>query len=109
MLIKIYPENPNPKAIEQVVDVLKKGGLIIYPTDTVYGLGCDITNQKAIEKICRIRGIKLEKANFSFICHDLSHIADYIKPIDNPTFRVLKKTLPGPFSFIFTYAYQNLP
>lgn len=106
MIIKIYPENPNPKAIEQVVEVLKKGGLIIYPTDTIYGLGCDITNQKAIEKICRIRGIKPEKANFSFICHDLSHIADYIKPIDNPTFRVLKKALPGAFTFIFNASHK---
>jgi len=108
MLIKIYPENPNEKAIEQVVEVLKKGGLIIYPTDTVYGLGCDITNQKAIEKICRLRGVKPEKANFSFVCHDLSHIADYIKPIDNPTFRILKKALPGPFTFIFN-ANNNVP
>lgn len=108
MLIKIYPENPNERAIEQMVEVLKKGGLIIYPTDTIYGLGCDITNPKAIEKICRIRGIKPEKANFSFICHDLSHIADYIKPIDNTTFRVLKKALPGPFTFIFN-ANNNVP
>ncbi|SMD17980.1 L-threonylcarbamoyladenylate synthase [Pedobacter nyackensis] len=108
MLIKIYPENPNPKAIEQIVEVLKKGGLIIYPTDTVYGLGCDITNQKAIEKICRIRGIKPEKANFSFICSDLRHISDYIKPIDTATFRVLKKALPGPFTFIFN-ANNNVP
>ncbi|RVU03185.1 threonylcarbamoyl-AMP synthase [Mucilaginibacter limnophilus] len=101
MLIKIYPENPNEKAIEQVVQVLRKGGIIIYPTDTVYGLGCDITNHRAIERICRIRNIKPEKANFSFICYDLSHISDYIKPIDNTTFRVLKKALPGPFTFIF--------
>ncbi|RFZ84434.1 threonylcarbamoyl-AMP synthase [Mucilaginibacter terrenus] len=105
MLIKIYPENPNPKAIEQVAEVLRKGGLIIYPTDTVYGLGCDITNQKAIEKICRIKNIKPEKANFSFICYDLSHISDYIKPIDNATFRVLKKALPGPFTFIFNASH----
>lgn len=108
MLIKIYPDNPNPKAIEQVVQVLQKGGLIIYPTDTVYGLGCDITNQKAIEKICRIRNIKPEKANFSFICYDLSHISDYIKPIDNATFRIVKKALPGPFTFIFN-ANHNVP
>jgi tRNA threonylcarbamoyl adenosine modification protein (Sua5/YciO/YrdC/YwlC family) len=108
MLIKIYPENPNPKAIDQVVEVLKKGGIIIYPTDTVYGLGCDITNPKAIEKICRIRGIKPEKANFSFICSDLSHISDYIKPIDTTIFRVLKKALPGPFTFIFN-ANNNVP
>lgn len=105
MLIRIYPENPNPKAIEQVVDVLRKGGVIIYPTDTVYGLGCDITNQKAIEKVARIRNIKPEKANFSFICYDLSHISDYIKPIDNATFRVLKKALPGPFTFIFNASH----
>jgi tRNA threonylcarbamoyl adenosine modification protein (Sua5/YciO/YrdC/YwlC family) len=108
MLIRIYPENPNPKAIDQVVEVLRKGGLIIYPTDTVYGLGCDITNHKAIESICRIRNIKPEKANFSFICYDLSHISDYIKPIDNTTFRVLKKALPGPFTFIFN-ASHNVP
>nr|WP_068892489.1 L-threonylcarbamoyladenylate synthase [Pedobacter panaciterrae] len=108
MLIKIYPENPNPKAIEQVVEVLKKGGIIIYPTDTVYGMGCDITNHKAIEKICRLRGIKPEKANFSFICSDLRHISDYIKPIDTTTFRVLKKALPGPFTFIFN-ANGNVP
>lgn len=108
MLIKIYPENPNPRAIEQIVEVLKKGGLIIYPTDTVYGLGCDITNHKAIEKICRIRGVKPEKANFSFICSDLSHISDYIKPIDTATFRLLKKALPGPFTFILN-ANNNVP
>lgn len=108
MLIKIYPENPNEKAIQQVVNVLKKGGVIIYPTDTIYGLGCDITNQKAIERVCRIRGIKPEKANFSFICYDLSHIADYTRPIDNETFRLLKKTLPGPFTFIFN-ANKHVP
>ncbi|WP_316840112.1 L-threonylcarbamoyladenylate synthase [Pedobacter gandavensis] len=108
MLIKIYPENPNPKAIEEVVEVLKKGGIIIYPTDTIYGLGCDITNQKAVEKICRLRGIKPEKANFSFICSDLRHISDFIKPIDTTTFRVLKKALPGPFTFIFN-ASNNVP
>ncbi|NEU09449.1 threonylcarbamoyl-AMP synthase [Flavihumibacter sp. R14] len=108
MLVKIYPENPNEKAIQLVVDVLKKGGLIIYPTDTVYGLGCDITNHKAIERIARIRGIKPEKANFSFICYDLSHISDYIKPIDNETYRVIKKALPGPFTFIFN-ASKKVP
>ncbi|MFD0764821.1 L-threonylcarbamoyladenylate synthase [Mucilaginibacter lutimaris] len=105
MLIRIYPENPNEKAIEQAADVLRKGGIIIYPTDTVYGLGCDITNQKAIERICKIRNIKPDKANFSFICYDLSHISDYIKPIDNTTFRVLKKALPGPFTFIFNASH----
>ncbi len=108
MLLKIYQNNPNDKAIQQVVNVLKKGGLIIYPTDTIYGLGCDITNQRAIEKICQIRGIKPEKANFSFICYDLSHISDYIKPIDTSVFRLAKKALPGPFTFIFN-ANSNVP
>ncbi len=108
MLIKIYPENPNEKSIQQAVEILRKGGIIIYPTDTIYGIGCDITNQKAIEKICKIRGVKPDKANFSFICYDLSHIADYIKPIDNETYRVLKKALPGPFTFIFN-ASKKVP
>lgn len=108
MLIKIYPENPNEKAVQQVVDVLKKGGIVIYPTDTVYGLGCDISNPKAIERICKIRGINPEKAHFSFICYDLRHISDYTKPIDNETYRILKKALPGPFTFIFN-ASKNVP
>lgn len=108
MLTKIYPENPNEKSIEQVVDVLRKGGIIIYPTDTVYGLGCDIHNQKAIERICKIKGIKPEKSNLSFICYDLSHISDYTKPLDNETYRILKKALPGPFTFIFN-ANKNVP
>ena len=108
MLVKLYPENPNPKTIEQIVEVLKKGGIIIYPTDTVYGLGCDITNQRAIENICRLRGIKPEKANFSFICSDLRHISDYIKPIHTTVFRLLKKALPGPFTFILN-ANNNVP
>jgi tRNA threonylcarbamoyl adenosine modification protein (Sua5/YciO/YrdC/YwlC family) len=108
MLIKIYPENPNPKFIEQAVEVLRNGGIIIYPTDTIYGLGCDITNHKAIERICRLRGIKPEKANFSFICSDLSHISDYIKPIDTNVFRILKKALPGPYTFILN-ANNNVP
>src|SRR5690606_32533641 len=101
MLIRIYNENPNPKTIEQVVEVLKKGGVIIYPTDTVYGIGCDITNQKAIERVCQIRGLKPEKANLSFICYDLTDISQYTKPFDTTVFRVLKKALPGPFTFIF--------
>ena len=98
--IKIYKDNPNPTEINKVVDVLKKGGLVIYPTDTVYGLGCDITNNKAVEKIARIKGIKLEKANFSFICNDLSHLSDYVKQIDTPTYKLLKRALPGPYTFI---------
>lgn len=101
MFVKIYEENPNPKTISQVVDVLKKGGVIIYPTDTIYGIGCDITNPKAIERVCQIRGLKPEKANLSFICNDLTSISLYTKPLDNTTFRLLKKSLPGPFTFIF--------
>ncbi len=99
-IIKIYEENPNPKEIEKVVAVLKKGGLVIYPTDTVYGLGCDITNNKALERIARIKGIKLEKANFSFVCNDLSHLSDYVRQIDTSTFKILKRALPGPYTFI---------
>ncbi len=99
-IIKLYNENPNPKAIEKIVKVLKKGGLIIYPTDTVYGLGCDITNNKALEKIARIKGVKLDKANFSFVCEDLSNLSDYVKQIDQPTFKLLKRALPGPYTFI---------
>jgi len=98
--IKIYKDNPNPIEIKKAVDVLKKGGLVIYPTDTVYGLGCDFTNTKAIEKIARIKGVKLEKANFSFICNDLSHLSDYVKQIDTPTYKLLKRALPGPYTFI---------
>lgn len=106
--IKIYPENPNEKEIAKVVKVLKDGGLIIYPTDTVYGLGCDITNTKALERIAKIKGIKLEKANFSFVCCDLSHISDYIKQIDTSTFKILKRALPGPYTFILP-GNNNLP
>lgn len=98
--LKIYPDNPNEKEIDKVVKVLKEGGLVIYPTDTVYGLGCDITNSKALEKIAKIKGIKLDKANFSFVCHDISDISGYIKQIDTATFKILKKCLPGPYTFI---------
>lgn len=98
--IKIYEDKPSEAAIKKVVEVLRGGGLVIYPTDTVYGLGCDITNSKALEKIARIKGIKLEKANFSFICYDLSNISDYIKQIDTSTFKILKRALPGPYTFI---------
>ncbi len=108
MLLRIYESNPNEKAIDQVVAVLRRGGVIIYPTDTVYGLGCDITNHRAIERICEIRGIKPEKANLSFICYDLTDISHYTRPLDNTTFRLLKKTLPGPFTYIFN-ASQKVP
>jgi len=106
MFVKIYEENPNPKSISQVVDVLKKGGVIIYPTDTIYGIGCDITNPKAIERVCQIRGLKPDKANLSFICNDLTSISLYTKPLDNVTFRLLKKSLPGPFTYIFNASGQ---
>ena len=98
--VKVYDENPNISVINKVVEVLKKGGLIIYPTDTVYGLGCDITNAKAVEKIARIKGIKVDKSNFSFICNDLSHLSDYVKQIDSPTYKLLRRALPGPYTFI---------
>lgn len=98
--LKIYEDKPSEAAIKKVVDVLRNGGLIIYPTDTVYGLGCDITNTKALEKIAKIKGIKLEKANFSFICSSLSNISDYVKQIDTATFKILKRSLPGPYTFI---------
>ena len=107
-LLKIYEYNPNEAAIKKVVEVLKNGGLIIYPTDTVYGLGCDITNVKAVEKVAKIKGIKLEKANLSFICSDLSHISDYVKQIDTATFKLLKRALPGPYTFILP-GNSNLP
>ena len=107
-LLKIYPENPNPKAIEKVVEVLKRGGLIIYPTDTVYGLGCDITNVKALERIAQTKDVKLERSNFSFICHDLSNLSDYVTQIETPIFKLLKRTLPGPYTFILPGA-NTLP
>lgn len=106
--VKIYPENPNPKEIKKVVDILSTGGLVIYPTDTVYGLGCDITNTKALERIARIKGIKLEKANWSFICADLSNLSDYVRQIDTATFKILKRALPGPYTFILP-GNNNLP
>lgn len=106
--IKIYDENPNPREIQKVVDVLRNGGLVIYPTDTVYGLGCDITNTKALQRVAKIKGIKLEKASFSFICNDLSHISDYIRQIDTATYKILKKALPGPYTFILP-GNNNLP
>lgn len=108
IFLKIYNENPNPKEIDKVVSLLKKGGLIIYPTDTVYGLGCDITNAKALEKIARLKNIKLAKANLSFICNDLSHLSDYVKQIDTPTYKVLKRALPGAYTFILP-GNNNLP
>ena len=106
--IRIHPENPQEKAIDQVVKILQNGGLIIYPSDTVYGLGCDITNIKAMEKLARLKGVKLEKSHFSIVCNDLSHLSQYTLPIDNSTFKILKRALPGPFTFVMN-ASRNLP
>lgn len=106
--IKIYNDNPSTKEIDKVVRVLRDGGLVIYPTDTVYGLGCDITKSRALEKIARIKGIKLNKANWSFICADLSNLSDYVRQIDTATFKILKRALPGPYTFILP-GNTNLP
>lgn len=100
MLIHIHPDNPQPRNIQTVVETLRNGGIIIYPTDTIYGLGCDIYNAKAIERICRIKNLDPRKANFSFVCSDLSHLSDYAKSIDTPIFRILKHSLPGAYTFI---------
>ena len=100
MLLKIYPDNPASRHIRLVTECLRDGGVIIYPTDSVYGFGCDLLKKRALEKICSIKGIKAEKADFSFICHDLSQLSDYCKNVDNPTFRFLRRSLPGPFTFI---------
>ena len=106
--IKIYEENPNPKEIKRVVKILRDGGVIIYPSDTVYALGCDIMSTRAMERVAQLRGVKLEKANFSFVCYDLSNLSDYVKQIDTPTFKLLKRNLPGPYTFILP-GNNNLP
>lgn len=98
--IKIYNDNPNQELVDEVVAVLKKGGLVIFPTDTIYGLGCDLKNNKALERLAMLKGVKLEKATFSFIFNNLSHLSDYVKQLDSPTFKILKRTLPGPYTFI---------
>lgn len=108
MLLKIHPANPSARAVQKVVDILREGGLVIYPTDTVYGLGCDIFNTKAVEKVARIKGVKLKDADFSFICHDFSHLAYYTRPIKSSSFKLLRKNLPGPFTFILP-ASNNVP
>lgn len=106
MMLHIHPQNPQPRFISQAAEVLKKGGVIIYPTDTIYGLGCDIFNTDAIERICRIKQITPQKAQLTFVCRDLSHLSDYAKAISTPTFRLLKKALPGPFTFILEASRQ---
>jgi tRNA threonylcarbamoyl adenosine modification protein (Sua5/YciO/YrdC/YwlC family) len=99
--LKIHPITPEPRKIHRVVEVLTESGIIIYPTDTIYGIGCDLMNRRAVERLCQIINIKPQKLNLSFICHDLSHISEYVKRLDTPEFKILKKTLPGPFTFIF--------
>ncbi|MES2514783.1 MAG: L-threonylcarbamoyladenylate synthase [Bacteroidota bacterium] len=108
MLLRLNYDNPHPKDVQFVIDCLKNDGVIIYPTDTVYSIGCDITRPKAIEKLCKLKNIKPEKANFSFVCSDLSHLSNFARPIPNSIFRIMKKALPGPYTFILE-ANNNVP
>ncbi len=106
MLIKIHPQDPQPRLIKQIIECLKDGGVIVYPTDTIYGLGCDIFQHKAVDRICTIKNIDPLKAQLSFICKDLSHLSDYTKSIDTPLYRMLKNYLPGPYTFILPASKQ---
>ncbi len=106
MLIQIHPQNPQPRLIKQIVECLQDGGVVVYPTDTIYGLGCSINHHKAVERICKIKNVDPEKAQLSFICKDLSHLSDYTKSIDTPLYRLLKSYLPGPFTFILPASKQ---
>ncbi|MEO8109020.1 MAG: L-threonylcarbamoyladenylate synthase [Ginsengibacter sp.] len=106
MLLTIHPKNPQQRLLSQVAECLKDGGVVIYPTDTIYGLGCDIFQQKAVERICQIKNVDPKKAQLSFICRDLSHLSDYTKSIDTPLYRVLKNYLPGPYTFILPASKQ---
>lgn len=108
MLLKLYNDNPNPKEVAKIANLLRDGAVIIYPTDTIYGLGCDITKQRAVERIARIKGVKPEKSNFSFIVDDLSHLSDFTKPLNNNIYKLMKRNLPGPFTFILE-ANTNVP
>lgn len=107
-LLSIHPINPEPRKINRVVEVLQKGGVIVYPTDTIYGIGCDLINKRAVERLCDIEGVKPQKMNLSFICNDLSHIAEYVRNLQTPEFKILKRLLPGPFTFIFE-SNSNVP
>lgn len=107
-LIKIHPLNPEPRKISRVVDVLRNNGLIVYPTDTIYGLGCSLISKKAIERLCQVKQIKPQKLNLSFICHDISEVSEYVRRIDTPVFKILKHTLPGPFTYILESG-SNVP
>ena len=106
MLLHIHPDNPQFRLLKQIAECLLDGGVIIYPTDTIYGIGCDISQPKAVEKICRIKNVDPQKAQLSFICKDLSHLSDYTKSIDTPLYRMLKQHLPGPFTFILPASKQ---
>jgi len=106
MLVKLYEQNPDPRVIRKIVELLQHGGVIIYPTDTVYGMGCDITKARAVERVARIKGIKPEKAKFAFICSDLSHLSDFARHVDNNTFKLMKSYLPGPYTFILSASNQ---
>lgn len=106
MLLSIHPDDPQPRLIKQVVECLMDGGVIIYPTDTIYGIGCNIFNADAITRIARIKGLDVRKAHFSFICADLSHLSDYTRSVDTPVFRLLKAALPGPYTFILEASRQ---
>ena len=106
MLLKLYEKNPEQKVVQKVVELLQYGGVIIYPTDTVYGIGCDITKARAVERVARIKGVRPEKARFSFICSDLSHLSDYANHVDNTTFKLMKSFLPGPYTFILNASTQ---
>jgi tRNA threonylcarbamoyl adenosine modification protein (Sua5/YciO/YrdC/YwlC family) len=108
MLLRIHPDNPDPRQIKKVVDFLKGGGVIIYPTDTVYGFGCDVNNKKAMEKLCRLKGIDVKKHNLAFVCYDLSHIADFTKHLGTSIYKLMKKTLPGPYTYILN-ANSSIP
>ncbi len=108
MLVKIFPQNPNTREIQRVVEVLRQGGVIIYPTDTVYGIGCDIFQPRAVERVAQLKGVKVEKSIFSIICSDLSHLSDFCTPLENSIFKLMKRNLPGPFTFILE-ANNNVP
>ncbi len=107
-MLEIHPDNPQEKYMETVIECLRDGGVIIYPTDTIYGIGCDINKSRAVERVCKIKGIKPEKSNFSLICYDLSHISDFTKHVSTPVYKVMRKALPGPFTFILE-ANSNVP
>ena len=108
MLIRIHPDNPADRQLNMVIECLNDGGVIIFTTDTIYAMGCDIFKSKAIDRVARIKGVKPEKANFSFLCHDLSHLSDFTKPLNNDIFKLMKRTLPGPFTYILE-ANNNVP